>query len=292
MTKLSLTDLRSLGNDPQAFVSTFGDLSEHSPWVAERAAVDGPFSSVRSFYDALVGCVQRASDPEKLALLRAHPELAGREAVAGTLTPASTSEQDRLGLTRLSAEEFARLAALNRRYRESFGFPCIIALRLQTTRESVMQTFEQRLGNSRQTEIATALAQVGEIVRGRLAQRFGLALGGLSTHVLDTANGVPAVGMRFTLSIEREGGWHELKAGETNAQGRGAGLLLSDIDMEACGYRLAFHVGAYFRARGTAPATSPFLDRVPIEFGIADPGQHYHVPLLCGPWSYTTYRGS
>ena len=117
-------------------------------------------------------------------------------------------------------------------------------------------------------------------------------MGRLTTHVLDTAAGIPARNMTVEL--------HRLDAGaepalllrvETNAEGRTAAPLL-DGDLGKGRYALTFRVADYFRARGTALPDPPFLDEVVIHFGIADPQQHYHVPLLVSPWSYSTYRGS
>jgi 5-hydroxyisourate hydrolase len=105
--------------------------------------------------------------------------------------------------------------------------------------------------------------------------------GRLTTHVLDTARGVPAAGMRVELF--REGAL--LAAAETNGNGRTDAPLLDGEAFSAAEYELRFHVGAYFGERG-------FLDVVPVRFRVADVRQHYHVPLLCSPWSYTTYRGS
>jgi chitin deacetylase len=112
--------------------------------------------------------VRTAPAEKQLALIRAHPELAGREAVAGTLTADSTSEQGRLGFTALTRAELDRVARANRAYREKFGFPCIVALRLHGTRDTVIAEMERRVDNDRVAEIAAALEQVGYIARGRL----------------------------------------------------------------------------------------------------------------------------
>jgi OHCU decarboxylase len=137
---------------------------EHSPWVAERAWQRGPFASLDAMHAAMMSAVREAGREEQLALVRAHPELAGSE----TLTPSSSGEQTRLGFTALSREELSKMKDLNRRYREKFGFPCIVALRLHATRDSVMQQMQRRLGNNAETELANALEQIGHIARGRL----------------------------------------------------------------------------------------------------------------------------
>lgn len=116
-------------------------------------------------------------------------------------------------------------------------------------------------------------------------------MGRLTTHVLDTASGVPAQGMRVELRRADAAAARTLSF-ETNADGRPAGALLEGGDLGIGRYELHFHVGDYFRARGATLPDPAFLDVVVIAFGIADPTQHYHVPLLVSPWSYSTYRGS
>ncbi|MFO1326534.1 MAG: hydroxyisourate hydrolase [Rubrivivax sp.] len=117
-------------------------------------------------------------------------------------------------------------------------------------------------------------------------------MGHLSTHVLDTAHGCPAAGMRVTLQRVDAHGPVTLKTLALDADGRGGGPLLDAAGMAAGRYRLLFEVAAYFRARGLALPEPPFIDVVTLDFGIADAAGHYHVPLLCTPWSYSTYRGS
>jgi 5-hydroxyisourate hydrolase len=117
--------------------------------------------------------------------------------------------------------------------------------------------------------------------------------GRLTSHVLDVAHGRPAAGVRIDLAvIEAAGGARLLATATTDADGRTGAPILAGDAMAAGVYELTFHVGAYFAALGTPLADPPFLDRVPVRFAIADPGAHYHVPLLVSPWSYTTYRGS
>lgn len=117
-------------------------------------------------------------------------------------------------------------------------------------------------------------------------------MAGVTTHVLDTMSGSPAAGMAIELSILSGGAWRPLKNALTNADGRTSAPLLTASEMQAGRYRLVFGVANYFRGRGVSLPSPPFLDCVPIEFGIADTNSHYHVPLLCTPWTYSTYRGS
>jgi 5-hydroxyisourate hydrolase len=117
-------------------------------------------------------------------------------------------------------------------------------------------------------------------------------MGHLSTHVLDTAHGCPAAGMTIHLQRHDGRGWATLQSRVLNHDGRTDSPLLDAAAMAVGRYRLQFEVASYFRARGVSLPEPPFIDVVPLEFGIADAAGHYHVPLLCSPWSYSTYRGS
>ena len=117
-------------------------------------------------------------------------------------------------------------------------------------------------------------------------------MGKLTTHVLDTAGGKPGAGMKLELSVLEGGGWRKLKSVQTNADGRTDAPLLEGSALAKGEYRLVFDVSAYYEVLGTELANPPFLGRVPLRFGVADPDAHYHVPLLCSPWAYSTYRGS
>jgi 2-oxo-4-hydroxy-4-carboxy-5-ureidoimidazoline decarboxylase len=150
--------------DRDAFIARYGALFEHSPWVVARAAQMLPLSSLHA---GLMRVVLDATPEEQLALIRAHPELAGKAAVDGILTEASAAEQASAGLDRLTQDEFDRFHALNAAYRDKFDFPFIICVRL-TDKAGILAAMERRLGNDRETEIATALEQIGEIVRLRL----------------------------------------------------------------------------------------------------------------------------
>lgn len=168
-----LTPAEASALDRESFVERLGAVFERSPWVAERAWERRPFRSIEALHAAMVAAVRAASLLEQLALVRAHPELAGREAAEGGLTESSSGEQGRLGFTRLSHEELETMARLNRAYREKFGFPCIVALRLHAERAGVMREMERRLTNDAGAELANALGQIGHIARGRLEQLLG-----------------------------------------------------------------------------------------------------------------------
>ena len=139
-------------------------LFEHSPWVEERAGAR-PSSGDR--HADLMAVVHDATPEEQLALIRAHPELAGKAAIDRTLTEASAAEQASAGLDRLTEQEFEQFHALNAAYREKFGFPFIICVRL-TDKAGILAAMQARLAHDSETEVATAIAQIGEIVRLRL----------------------------------------------------------------------------------------------------------------------------
>lgn len=117
-------------------------------------------------------------------------------------------------------------------------------------------------------------------------------MGRLTTHVLDTATGRPAAAMRIDFAVLDGDSWRHLKTLHTNADGRTDEPVLAGDAMTSGQFQLLFHVAHYYRGTGVQLADPPFLDVVPLRFGIADPNAHYHVPLLCTPWSYSTYRGS
>lgn len=146
------------------FIARYGFLFEHSPWIVERAAARRPLADLHA---GLMQVVHDATPDERLALIRAHPELAGKAAIDGTLTAESTAEQASAGLDRLTAEEYARFHDLNARYRERFGFPFLICVRL-TNKAGILAAMESRLADDEQTEIATAIAEIGKIVKLRL----------------------------------------------------------------------------------------------------------------------------
>lgn len=163
---MTLAHLNSL--DEPGFLAQLDGIVEHSPWVVQRAWAQRPFGTRRALFETLARCIREASSSEQLTLLRAHPELAGQEARAGTMTVESNDEQGRLGLLSLNPADWDRLNTLNQRYRERFGFPFMIALRLHASLASVFEAFERRLPNSAEQERALALTQVCEVMRGRL----------------------------------------------------------------------------------------------------------------------------
>ena len=152
------------------YVARFGGVFEHSPWIAERAYdADGlqETPTAEGVHVALVGQFRAASASEQLGVLRAHPDLAGKLAIAGNLTEESRNEQAGAGLDRLSPEEHARFTALNTAYTDKFGFPFIIAVK-GLTKDDILAAFESRIDNTPEQEFETALRQVERIALLRL----------------------------------------------------------------------------------------------------------------------------
>ncbi|WP_454850410.1 2-oxo-4-hydroxy-4-carboxy-5-ureidoimidazoline decarboxylase [Rhizobium binxianense] len=155
----------------QEFVSRFGGVFEHSPFIAERAYDDGFVGdalTVDRVHAALVAVFRAASEEERLGVLRAHPDLAGRLAIAGELTEDSRKEQAGAGLDRLSPAEHARFTELNTAYTQKFGFPFIIAVK-GLAKDDILAAFEKRIDNNRDKEFSTAAAQVERIALLRLS---------------------------------------------------------------------------------------------------------------------------
>jgi len=202
-----MTTLASLNSlDDAAFAAALDGIYEHSPWIAARAAPKRPFASLAALKLALQEVVDAASLDERLALLRAHPELAGKAAIAGKLTQESSSEQAASGLNLCSAGEYARLQELNAAYNARFGFPFILAVKGPTgrglTRTSIIETFARRLKNAPAAELAEALRQVHRIAEIRL-------------NVL--MNVVPELGARVMDWCETLAAWSDADTGLTCA---------------------------------------------------------------------------
>lgn len=158
-----------------AFVGRFGDIYEHSPWVAERVfdrGLDEQADFPQRLAELMAGVMLAASRAEQLALIRAHPDLAGKAAVAGELTDASRSEQAGAGLGQCTREEFETFQRLNAAYKDRFGFPFILAV-AGKTRADILESFRQRLEHDPDTEFAEALEQINRIARLRLMAMVG-----------------------------------------------------------------------------------------------------------------------
>lgn len=274
------------------FTAALGAVFENAPWVAGQAALVRPFATGTALHEAMMAAVQAAAPQRITAFLHGHPELAGAAAMAGNIGIDSLAEQSALGLQR-PADDADALAALNLAYSTRFGFPFILCVR-RHTRTSLLAQFRRRLENDIASERDAALREIGYITRLRLVDQVTGPLmpavnGSLTTHVLDTAVGRPA--RNVAMELLEAGGAHavSLVRGVTDADGRTPAPLLSGAPLRIGIYELRFHVAQYFQG-GTAQP--PFLDVIPIRFGISEPEAHYHIPLLVSPGAYSTYRGS
>src|SRR5258707_11085318 len=178
MAALTLDALNAM--DQRSFVQALGDTVEHAPWVAEAAAARRPFADMAALLRAMTEAVTTASDERKLALIKGHPDLAGKAARAGTLSADSKAEQASAGLDRLSEAEFSRFHLLNNDYHKKFGMPFIVCVR-RHSKDSILRQLERRWRNDAATERATAVAEILRIVALRLDQRID-ALVSLAVH--------------------------------------------------------------------------------------------------------------
>ena len=228
---------------------------------------------------------------------RSHPDLANKTQRAAGLTVESTSEQNSLGLDRLSDAEYEAFERVNNAYRAKFGFPYIVCVR-RHTKDSVLRDFERRLPNDPTTETQASIGEICRIAALRLDQLVQSedklpVHGRLSTHVLDTHSGKPAAGIAVELvELSDLGASRVVTRTVTNSDGRTDQPLIGGRPVPIGRYELMFSVGKYFAARGVPMSDPPFLDQIPLRFSVSDPEGHLHVPLLVTPWSFATYRGS
>ena len=294
MTK-TLADLNSCSRDD--FVAELANVFEHSSWIAERVAMKRPFTGITQLFAAMKEAVDRAPAELRLALIKAHPDLANKTQRAAGLTAESSDEQNSVGLDRLSDAEYEAFERVNNAYRAKFGFPYIVCVR-RHTRDSILRDFERRLPNDVNTETQASIAEICRIAALRLDQLVmsedRLAVHGrLSTHVLDTHSGKPAAGITVELvELSDLGVSRVVTRTVTNSDGRTNQPLIGGRPVPIGRYELMFSVGKYFAARQVPMSDPPFLDQIPLRFSVSDPEGHLHVPLLVTPWSYATYRGS
>jgi 2-oxo-4-hydroxy-4-carboxy-5-ureidoimidazoline decarboxylase len=295
MTEKTLDDLNSCSKAD--FVAALANIFEYSPWIAEKAADSRPFAGIKQLFAAMRKVVEDAASGQRLALIKAHPDLADKTQRGDLLTAESNAEQNSVGLDRLSEAEYAAFDRVNNAYREKFGFPYIVCVR-RHTKDSILADFEKRLPNDPTAEVAVSVAEICKIA----ALRTDLLVAGperlqvhgrLSTHVLDTHSGKPAAGIAVELvELSKLGASRVIARTETNHDGRTDVPLIGSRPVPIGQYELTFKVGSYFAARGVPMSDPPFLDEIPLRFSVYEPEGHLHVPLLVTPWSYGTYRGS
>jgi 2-oxo-4-hydroxy-4-carboxy-5-ureidoimidazoline decarboxylase len=295
MTQKTLAELNA--SSKADFVAALANIFEYSPWIAEQAASSRPFAGVRQLFEAMKAAVDRAPSEQRLALIKAHPDLANKTQRAAGLTAESNAEQNSVGLDRLSDAEYAAFERVNNAYRTKFGFPYIVCVR-RHTKDSILRDFERRLPNDAATETQKSVEEICRIAALRVDQLVTsddrLAVHGrLSTHVLDTHSGKPAAGIAVELiELSDLGLSRVVTRATTNADGRTDAPLIGGRPVPIGRYELSFSVGKYFAERQVPMSDPPFLDQIPLRFSVSDPEGHLHVPLLVTPWSYATYRGS
>jgi 2-oxo-4-hydroxy-4-carboxy-5-ureidoimidazoline decarboxylase len=153
--------------DHAAFLAAFGDVFEHSPWIAAGAWPQAPFHAFKALHGAMVGVLDTAGSAAGMALVRAHPDLAGKAALAGDLTEDSRAEQKASGLAGLAPDELARFTTFNAAYKAKFGFPFVMAVR-KSGKDEILAAFEERLGNDLDAELARSLSEIKMIAWLRL----------------------------------------------------------------------------------------------------------------------------
>jgi 2-oxo-4-hydroxy-4-carboxy-5-ureidoimidazoline decarboxylase len=295
MSDKTLAELNASSRDD--FVTALANIFEHSPWIAEEAAVARPFAGVGALFSAMKSALERAPAERRLALIKAHPDLADKTQRAAGLTAESNAEQNSVGLDRLSDAEYQAFERVNNAYRSKFGFPYIVCVRRQT-KDSILRDFERRLPNDAATEMKASIGEICRIAALRLDQLVAAddrlpVTGRLSTHVLDNHNGKPAAGIAVELvELAALGESRVITRAVTNSDGRTDAPLIGGRPVPIGRYELRFSVGKYFAARGVPMSDPPFLDEIPLRFSVSEPEGHLHVPLLVTPWSYATYRGS
>jgi 2-oxo-4-hydroxy-4-carboxy-5-ureidoimidazoline decarboxylase len=295
MSQRTLADLNTCSRDD--FVAALANIFEYSPWIAEQAALARPFAGVKQLFVAMKAAVDHAPSELRLALIKAHPDLANKTQRTAGLTAESNAEQNSAGLDRLSDAEYEAFERVNNAYRAKFGFPYIVCVR-RHTRDSILRDFERRLPNDAHTETQKSIEEICRIAALRVDQlvmsddRLGVH-GRLSTHVLDTHSGRPAAGVAVELvELSELGSSRVVTRTITNSDGRTDAPLIGGRPVPIGRYELTFSVGKYFAERQVAMSDPPFLDQIPLRFSVSDPEGHLHVPLLVTPWSYATYRGS
>lgn len=221
--EMNLAALSAL--DREAFTRRLANIFEHSPWVAERAWTHRPFDSLEALHQCMVDIISTASEAEQRALIMAHPELGGTEAQAGVLTPSSAREQRGAGLDQCSPDELRRLQTLNARYRDTFGFPFIIAVKGRD-RYQIMDAIEARLKHSADAEFQTCLNEIAQIARFRLHSALSALT--LDVETLTAERFAPfgdlihpsTASRQFTINDGNTERYHDLATLEPGPQGR------------------------------------------------------------------------
>ena len=246
MSQMTLSELNASSKND--FVAALANIFEYSPWIAEQAASFRPFAGIAQLFDGMKAAVDHAPSELRLALIRAHPDLADKTQRAAGLTAESNAEQNSAGLDRLSDAEYEAFERVNNAYRAKFGFPYIVCVRRQT-RDSILRDFERRQSNDARTEMRRSIEEIFRIAALRLDQlviaddRLKVH-GRLSTHVLDNHNGKPASGIEITLTeLSELGVSRVVTRAVTTSDGRTDAPLIGGRPVPIGRYELKFAVG-------------------------------------------------
>ena len=278
--------------DEAAFVATFGNTYELSPWVAKAAFAKRPFPTVTALHQALADAFRTAPREQQLAFFRKLSDIGDRTVKAENITAASKLEQSVSGVDSLTEADHERLKKLNKAYRDKFDMSFTIANR-RNSKDTIFMQFERRLGNDLATELAIAIEEEFFVSRLRVAEQVvgeGMprVYGDLTAHVLNTVIGQPANGMTIDLFEMSGDTGRKIAQATSNVDGRADILMGRPLPIGR--YELRFAVADYFRKQGATLGNPPFLDVVPIRIFLENPEGSYHVPMVCSPWSYAMYK--
>src|SRR6202035_5563114 len=269
MAQKSLAELNACSKDD--FVAALANIFEYSPWIAEQVASSRPFAGVGPLFEAMKAAVDRAPPEIRLALIKAHPDLANKTQRAAGLTAESHAEQNSVGLDRLSDAEYEAFERVNNAYRSKFGFPYVVCVR-RHTRDSILRDFERRLPNDARTETQKSIEEICRIAALRVDQFVTsddrlVVHGRLSTHVLDPHSGRPAAGIALELvELSELGASRLVTRAITNSDGPTDAPLIGSQTVPLRRLEVTFGVARFFAERGVPLSDPPFLDSIPLRF--------------------------
>ncbi len=286
--RITLADMNAAS--PDEFASLVAPMFENAPWVTEGLAAIRPFASLTALHAAMLARLYAASPEAQIELLRGHPALSPATLRRGT-TAESTAEQRSAGIAGLGGEAVANLDAGNAAYQARFGFPFILAVR-HASLPTIFAAMERRSASTQAAEQVEALREVEAISWMRLLDRVVPApTGGISLHVLDTARTRPAAMLAGELWRYEPGGTAAHMASfVTDTNGRAA-TMLGGGALIAAGYEWRLDTASYLARQGLATPDRSFLPIVTVRFAVANPEEHFHVPVLLTQGAYTAYRG-
>jgi len=264
---------------------------ENAPWVCEAVRHERPFSSLTTLHASLIEKLFDLPEERLLSFLRGHARLSSETLRRGT-TPESTHEQKSVGLDQLDDVTAAQIDQWNITYETRFGFPFILAVR-NASLATLLASFERRLHSSPEMERREAIAEISAISWMRLLDRIRPGhTGGLSTHVLDTVRTRPAAGLKVELWQITQARTKRIASSLTDEGGRVDIEESEGVEIKAGQYEWRFDTSSYFAEHGYPTLSRTYLGNVKIGFAVWNPEEHYHVPLLLTPGSYTIYRGN